>query len=295
VASLTNATSYYVWVTGAKDSAGNTVTPYVTGADQDFLTVASSADVAVPTVTAQTPINGATDQAITVSPTVTFSEAMDADTVNTNTVQLKALSGDAIINSVVTLNTSTNVATIDPVASLTNATSYYVWVTGAKDSAGNTVTPYVTGADQDFLTVAASTGALAVTSIDTIQSYATADATYANGFIWDVHVTVPTDELGISFKVADFISATDTIPAENTRYCSEQSSDYNCSSDIEASTDYVYLTDAAIYTDGPITISAASDLDTATAGIQAKIRVMMKVPAGTDGGSYSGAYGVQSE
>src|SRR5262249_23947236 len=47
------------------------------------------ADTTPPTVTAVTPAGGATNVGTNTTVTVTFSEAMDASTINTNTVQLR--------------------------------------------------------------------------------------------------------------------------------------------------------------------------------------------------------------
>ena len=297
---LSYSTQYYIWSDDAKDTSGNEVsTDYstTTKASHEFTTAANSADVTAPTIDSQTPTDNSTSVAITVAPTLTFSEALDAATANGGTIQLRNYSTNAAISATVLYNSSTFVVTITPTSSLSNNTQYYLYSAGVKDVAGNSAsTDYTatTKASHEFTTVAAGTGSLAVTSIDTVQSYATDDDTYANGFIWDIHATIPTNELDVSLKLDDFVSATDEILAEETRYCSEQSSDYDCTDDGEASTDYIYLSDANTYTDGPITIDSAEDLDTSTSGIQVIIRVMTKVPSGTDGGSYSSMYGIQS-
>ncbi|MFA5887019.1 MAG: Ig-like domain-containing protein, partial [Patescibacteria group bacterium] len=288
VASLSNSTSYYVWVSGAKDVAGNTVTAYTTGADQDFGTVAAGA---APTVTAQTPVNGAASQAITVSPTVTFSEAMDATTVNTNTVQLRALTGDAIINSVVTYTGTT--ATIDPVDSLANGTSYYVWVSGAKNAAGTTMTAYTTGADQDFGTVALGNGTLAVTGISSIETFAAVaggwpdgDSSTADGWSWTFDITVPTTETSFAMKFANWASGSNTIAAaSNIRFFTAQAS-------ANADADHARLITVAGTDSTAITLT--SDLDAATAGRQIQVTVQAQIPTGSAAGSYSTQYGVTS-
>jgi len=276
---------YYVEVTtGALDMAGVAATAYGTKADQDFYT--STADVATPTVASQTPTDGATSQAITVSPTVTFSEAMDVDTVNTNTVQLRLYSDDSVINSVITYVTGTYVATINPVASLSNNTQYYVWVTGAKDSAGNTVTAYATKADQDFTTVAQGDGSLAVTGVTTTKSYATADGTYANGWAWTFSITVPTSETTFDMKFDDWISGSNTIAvADNMRFYSVQAATAVDSSNA------ISITASGTYS-ADMTLS--SDLDATTAGRQIEVTVEAKVPSGSSGGSYSTSYGARS-
>jgi len=288
VASLSNSTSYYVWVSGAKNAAGTTMTAYTTGADQDFGTVAAGA---APTVTAQTPVNGATSTAITVSPTVTFSEAMDATTVNTNTVQLRALTGDAIVNSVVTYTGTT--ATIDPVDSLSNSTSYYVWVSGAKNAAGTTMTAYTTSADQDFATVALGNGSLAVTSISSIETYAAVaggwpdgSSSTADGWSWNFYITVPTTETSFAMKFANWTSGSNTIAAaSNIRFFSAQAS-------ANADSDNARLITVAGTDSTAITLT--SDLDAATAGRQIMVTVQAQIPTGSSAGAYSTQYGVTS-
>ena len=166
-ASLDNLTQYYIWVSGAEDAAGNTVEAYTTKASQEFTTIASSADVTDPTVSAQFPTDNTTSTVITISPTVTFDEAMDSDTVNSNTVQLRAYIGDTVINASVTYAIGTYIATINPVDSLGYETQYYIWVSGAEDAAGNTVEAYTTKASQEFTTVADSTPATPTVAIVT--------------------------------------------------------------------------------------------------------------------------------
>ena len=271
--------------TGIQDSAGNAL---AANGDYDFTTAADTSDATDPTVNAQTPVDGAVDQAIAVSPTVTFDEAMDTTTVNTNTVQLKAYTDDSIINTTVTYNTATDVATIDPIASLSYNTQYYVWVSGAKDSAGNTVTVYTTKADQDFTTASQADGSLAVTSISTVKSYATADATYGNGWAWTFSITVPTSETTLKMKFDDWQSGDNTIAvADNMRFYSVQATTaINAANAID-------ITASGTYPTTGMTLNA--DLDSTTAGRQIEVSVEVKVPVGSSGGSYSTSYGILSE
>ena len=152
---LANSTVYRINIlSGAiRDSIGHINSDGVSY----FTTVAATGDVTDPKVSAQFPTDNTTSTAVTISPTVTFDEAMDSDTVNTNTVQLRAYSGDAVVNASITYVTGTHIATIDPVASLDYDTQYYIWVSGAKDVAGNTVEAYATKADQEFTTAADTT------------------------------------------------------------------------------------------------------------------------------------------
>jgi len=289
VASLSNSTQYYIWVSGAKDAAGNAMTAYTTKADQEFTTIADSA----PSVLSQTPLDNATGTAITVSPTVTFSEAMDSDTINTNTVQLRASSTDAVVNSVVTYVSGTYIATIDPVASLDNSTQYYIWVSGAKDAAGNAMTAYTTKADQEFTTVAQGDGSLAVTSITTKESYAAVAggwpdgvASTTDGWSWTFNITVPTSETTFKMKFDNWTSGSNTIAVtDNMRFYSAQSS--NASTTGSA----IGITAASTLSSG---MTLTGDTDASTIGRQIQVTVEAKVPTGSSSGSYSTSYGIQS-
>jgi len=97
-------------------------------------------DNVAPTVTARTPAANATGVTVPVSPTATFSEPLNASTVNgtTMTVRVGTAAAGALVPSAVTYNAGTQVATINPNASLLNDTVYTVRLTnGIQDVAGN--------------------------------------------------------------------------------------------------------------------------------------------------------------
>ncbi|KKW36479.1 MAG: hemolysin-type calcium-binding protein, partial [Candidatus Giovannonibacteria bacterium GW2011_GWA2_53_7] len=275
---LTSNTTYHFRVKST-DASGNT------GTSVDTIFITNVADVTAPTVSSQTPLDNATGTAITASPTITFSEAMDANTVNTNTVQLRLYSGDSVVSASYSMNDARTIVTIDPIANLANSTQYYLWVTGAKDAAGNTVTAYTTKASQEFTTTAESV-TLAVTGISASSTFATANDTYASGWSWVFSVTVPTGETSTTMKFADWISGSNTIAAaSNIRFYSAQSSNATSSSPIT-------ITAANTY---PSSMTLNADLDANTAGRQIQIVVEAKVPTGSAGGSYSTSYGIQSQ
>src|SRR5262249_2679484 len=84
---LAVSTTYTVTVSGFSDQAGNQVTPFTSS----FSTGTSGvADTNRPTVTAVSPVNGATGVPAGSSIVVTFNEVIDAATVNVNTVQISA-------------------------------------------------------------------------------------------------------------------------------------------------------------------------------------------------------------
>jgi Domain of unknown function (DUF4082)/Bacterial Ig-like domain len=100
------------------------------------------ADTTPPTVTARTPANNATLQPLSTVVTVTFSEAMDAATINANTLVLRD-AASALVPATVTYNTTTRVATLTPSSPLAGGTTFTATVLGGatdprvKDLAGN--------------------------------------------------------------------------------------------------------------------------------------------------------------
>ena len=139
---LTQAAVYTATVKGGttdprvKDVAGNAL---VANATWSF-TIAP--DTTAPAVTATSPISGATGVSRTANITATFSEAMNAATVNTSTVELRDPSG-ALVPAVVSYNATNRRATLNPNPTLTSLTTYTVTVKGGaadprvKDVAGN--------------------------------------------------------------------------------------------------------------------------------------------------------------
>ncbi|WKZ27130.1 MAG: Ig-like domain-containing protein [Candidatus Paceibacterota bacterium] len=110
-------------------------------------------DEVAPTVDSQTPTGSPSGISVAISPTVTFSEAMDPSTVNSNTVKIKKFAGNVDVDGVVvTLSDDRLTATLNPSSALEYGTAYYLWVSGAKDAAGNTVVAYTNSAIQDFTT-----------------------------------------------------------------------------------------------------------------------------------------------
>ncbi len=99
-------------------------------------------DTTPPTVTTLSPAASATNVSRTANMVVTFSEAMTASTINSNTVQLRTSAG-ALIAAAVTYNSATRQATLNPNPTLGSLTNYTVTVKGGstdprvKDVAGN--------------------------------------------------------------------------------------------------------------------------------------------------------------
>ena len=139
----------YVWTppssgtftirTRAVDDSGNLEAP---GAGIT-VTAGSVPDTTAPTVSAVSPANNATGVARTVSPTVTFSEAIDPSTINSTTFELRNASTNALVFAVVSYAAATRRATLNPSGNLAAGTRFTATVRGGatdprvKDLAGN--------------------------------------------------------------------------------------------------------------------------------------------------------------
>ena len=117
-----------------KDAAGNAL-----AADRSW---SFSIETVPPKVTAISPASGAVSVSRTANVTVTFSEAMDPATINTNSIELRD-SGNALVAAAVTYSAATRVVTLSPTPTLGSVTTYTVNVKGGatdprvKDLAGN--------------------------------------------------------------------------------------------------------------------------------------------------------------
>jgi hypothetical protein len=118
--------------------AGKTFTD--SGSDQCH-GVPGTADTTAPTVSAVAPTDGAADVAATSNAGVTFSEAMDSNTVSTNTFTLVKQGATTPVTAQVSYDAATRKATLDPNADLDPSATYLATLkggaTGVKDRAGN--------------------------------------------------------------------------------------------------------------------------------------------------------------
>src|SRR5437867_1517807 len=115
--------------TGAKDLAGNALAA-------DFVwsfTTGVAPDTTAPTVSATVPANTASGVGLSGQIASTFSEAMDASTINTSTFTLKQ--GTTPVAG--TVNYSGVTATFTPAGNLAPLTTYTATISGARDLAGN--------------------------------------------------------------------------------------------------------------------------------------------------------------
>ncbi|WP_440064525.1 Ig-like domain-containing protein [Streptosporangium sp. OZ121] len=125
-------TAYHVEVTGAKDGAGNVMTPVT----WTFTTAtAPPADTAPPAVVSATPSSGATGVAVGTAVTVTFSEP-----VHSAVLTLKGAAG-ATIAGTATMNGAATTLTFTPAQPLAAGVLHTVGISGASDAAGNVMVP----------------------------------------------------------------------------------------------------------------------------------------------------------
>jgi hypothetical protein len=93
-----------------------------------------------PRVTTTNPANNAVGIAPGANVTATFSEAMQASSINTSTVQLRRSGTSTVLSATVTYDPTTRRATLNPSVNLQRGATYIATVTtGAKDTAGNSL------------------------------------------------------------------------------------------------------------------------------------------------------------
>jgi WD40 repeat protein len=101
-----------------------------------------TSDTTPPTVSSNSPSNGATDVSTVTSVTATFSEPIDGTTINTNTFELRD-QANALVAATVTYNVANSTATLTPSSSLALGTTYSATIKGGetdprvKDRVGN--------------------------------------------------------------------------------------------------------------------------------------------------------------
>jgi len=216
----------------------DTVSAVVGYSDYVTFITAYQSDSTNPTVSSIYPTDNSTNVAVTLDPYVDFSEAMDRTTLNSTNIKL-CLVSDADCSSPITAPVSISEGDTRAVlvhgTSLENETAYWIYVgTGVKDVVGNALaTAYGSTTASNFTTVALGDGSLVVTSIDSVESYATVgagwpdgDAATADGWSWTFYITVPTTETLFEMKFNNWTSGDNSIlVADNMRFYSAQA---NC-------------------------------------------------------------------
>ncbi len=133
-----------------------------------------------------------------------------------------------------------------------------------------------------------ASGILAVTGVTSLKVTGIANDTYGDGWKWIFHVTLPSSESVVKMKFDDFSNGLQTIPANNIRLYSPQSTNSNN----EATA--INISSQGVYSD-QININTALDLDPITDGIQIDINVDSKIPFGIVGTGYNTNYDITSE
>jgi hypothetical protein len=129
-------------------------------------------------------------------------------------------------------------------------------------------------------------GSLIVTSIDMIQTAATADNTFANGWKYVFHITAPISEPKLAMKFSDWMNIPNPsllAVANNMRISSLQANNAGAT---------ILLTAANTYSSPDLTM--VTDLDLGTPGRQVEVVVEVKIPASTVNGAYTTTYGVRT-
>jgi PKD repeat protein len=98
------------------------------------MNTAVTAAVSAPAVTAVSPANNATGVAVTSPVTLTFNEALNSSTVNSNTVELLNSAGAAVA-AAVTYNSANNTVTLTPSSALAYSSTYTVLACGGTSGA----------------------------------------------------------------------------------------------------------------------------------------------------------------
>ncbi len=294
-------THYYIWVSGAKDLAGNPVEDYTDPDVSDFTTLAyTTYTTDIPSVASFLP--GAGEEiGVTVGPdgniiSVTFDTSMYEQSLTTDTIKLWKVGEEEdteVTNTTLVLvnanGLSNNVVKIIPAANLDYESAYYLTV--ADDvrsfSTGENMADDYTS--DTFSTRAEETGALGVNNAIQVRYWGVPNGGYNNGWEWVLNITVPSDNNNFAMKFADWISGSHTLlVAGNMRYWSEEINE----GELGSETNPVEITAADEY---PDYISLDSDANSSpdAHGLQTNIHVQVKIPAGQSGGSYSTSYGIE--
>jgi hypothetical protein len=121
-----------------KDLAGNALAANFAWS----FTTSASTDTTPPTVTATSPASGATGVSATANVTATFSEAMNATSINTTTFVLRDAANN-VVSAAVSYNATSRIATLNPAPTLVGGATYTATVlggpSGVSDAAGNTL------------------------------------------------------------------------------------------------------------------------------------------------------------
>lgn len=259
-----DASTLYHFRVNASDAAGNAAT----SSDMTF-TTAAAATTAAPVISNITVSNVGSTTAIV---------SWNTDIAATGTVWYgTTTSYGSSMQSTTTASTTQSVM----LSGLSEGTLYHFAVSASNGSSTSTST------DQSFATQStASSTPLLVTGVDTVSSTAIANNTFADGWKWVMHLTVPDNEDAFRIRFSDWaMSSTTSFPANgNIRISSPQSSNASTAENGFVATgngysNWLYLT---------------GDTSSTTPGRQIDLTIEVKIPFGTPTGSYSTTYTAQS-
>lgn len=129
-------------------------------------------------------------------------------------------------------------------------------------------------------------GTLEVTSIEMVDTTATANGSFESGWEYIFHITAPMSEPDMAMKFSDWLrtGGGGTIPVANNMRISSNQADNGGAT--------ILLTAANSYSTPDLHM--ITDLDPVMEGRQVQIIVEVAVPSGTPDGGYTTSYGVQS-
>src|SRR6185312_1841457 len=140
--------------------------------------------------------------------------------------------------------------------------------------------------DHQFTTgTSASSTPLAIDGIDTNKSNGVADNSFTDGWQWTIHFTVPTNEDAFRIRFSDWGNASSSFPTGgNVQIYSPESSNASSSSSAILETGNGFSN----------WLDLSGDTASSTAGRQIDLVVQVKIPFGTNPGSYSSNFTAQT-
>jgi hypothetical protein len=263
---LMASTTYHYQIV-AVDAAGNTAT----SSDATFTTSAAVVAPTKPVIS-----NVAASSMATSTATITWT----TDSSSTSQVFYGTSSAYGSMSTLDATATTTHSVTL---TGLSEAELYHFYVSST--NAGGTAT----SSDMTFDSASsASTTPLLVTGTDNVQTSATADGTFADGWEWILHLVVPSIENNFAMKFGDFANssnASTTFPAANNiRIWSPESSNASTTASSMTEVGNGYSADMML----------TGDTSSTTPGRQIDVYIQAAVPAGTPTGSYSTTFGAES-
>jgi hypothetical protein len=172
--------------------------------------VFSPATSASPTITSVSPANGSTGVSVSASITATFSQAMNAATINATTLQL--LDGSTAVPATVSYNSSTLTATLQPLAALAASKTFTATVSGGssgvKDINGNAMAANYTWS----FTTAAAPPPISITAVS-LNPASVIGGTPSTGTI-TLSAAAPSGGIAVNLTSSNTSAA--TVPASVT-------------------------------------------------------------------------------